>query len=55
MAAKDMPFPTDLGRSASFANPGSTDSYIVCSDGVAYQVQCDAGTVYKDAIKACDD
>ena len=37
-----------------FPNPNSTKSYIECTNGVAYIVQCEGNSVYQDAIKACE-
>jgi hypothetical protein len=36
-----------------YTNPKSSTSYIQCTEGVPYAVQCPDGQVYKDEIKAC--
>ena len=41
------------GIECIYANPANSQSYIQCTDGFAYTVQCKSGE-YKDAIKACD-
>lgn len=40
------------GIECIYANPDNSQSYIQCTDGTAYTVQCKSGE-YKDAIKAC--
>lgn len=42
------------GIECIYANPTTQDSYILCTDGLAYIVQCKSGSTYRDAIKACE-
>lgn len=42
------------GVECIYANPKSNDSYIQCTDGLAYIVECKSGEAYNDAIKACE-
>ncbi len=37
-----------------YANPGDEHTFIECQSGVPYVSLCQEGTVYNDAVKACD-
>ena len=37
-----------------YANPKSSKSYVQCTDGLAYIVQCKADQVYQDTTKSCE-
>lgn len=41
------------GIECIYANPANSKSYIQCTDGIAYTVQCKSGE-YRDVIKACE-
>ena len=44
----------DFGPECIYADPKSSNSYVQCTEGVAYTVQCSVIEVYNDKVKACE-